>query len=229
MIKTASKQRERMTSISNRFAAMSMISKDQARKAGIPKQQVEHGIKSAIDQTKVEEEKLNRLLNNMYGQMRKAITKSKVQVERALKESEGMRVQLRNSKEKRDDTIQELQNHLEHWKQRMKEEEEYEKKLKERHKELPQEHKAAIERFDVERDELRRRIRTLVREMSNLSKPGCSKQEDHSSSKCAGPKQENRPNSKPEEPRAESKQAVKTEPNKRAEAIEDIKEKDKAS
>ncbi|WKY11730.1 hypothetical protein Q1695_003358 [Nippostrongylus brasiliensis] len=237
MIKTASKQRERMTSIANRFVAMSMISKEQARKAGIPKQQVEHGIKSAIDQTKVEEEKLNRLLNSMYGQMRKAITKSKVQVERALKENEDLKLQLQNSKDRRDETIQELHNHIEHWKQRMKEEEEYERKLKERHNELQQDHKAAIERFDVERDELRRKIRTLEREMSNMSKPGSSRQEDHPSSKCAGPKQERQPNSQPEAQRAESKQAVKTEPNqrteskqavktepdKRAEAIEDIK------
>ncbi|VDL77279.1 unnamed protein product [Nippostrongylus brasiliensis] len=109
----------------------------------------------------------------------------------------------------------------------MKEEEEYEKKLKERYNDLQQEHKETIERFNPERDGLRRRIRNLEREIANLSKPGCSKQEDQPMSKPEGPKQQSRPESKPEgskqETREVSKQAVKSEQQRQVEAVEEIK------
>ncbi|WKY01817.1 hypothetical protein Q1695_015656 [Nippostrongylus brasiliensis] len=84
----------------------------------------------------------------------------------------------------------------------MKEEEEYEKKLKERFDNLQQEHNATVERFNTEREELRRRIRKLGRECSSQSKHECSIQES-------------RPMNKPEvskqETREVSKQAVKSE------------------
>ncbi|VDL73199.1 unnamed protein product [Nippostrongylus brasiliensis] len=46
MMRTASKQKERMAVIDTRFVAMSPITKDQAKQVGIPKQQFEKEIRS---------------------------------------------------------------------------------------------------------------------------------------------------------------------------------------
>ncbi|WKY01816.1 hypothetical protein Q1695_015655 [Nippostrongylus brasiliensis] len=77
MIRTASKQKERITSIATRFIAMSLISKGHAKKAGIPKQQIEKGVRNTIDQMRMTDETLESVLNAMYEELRRTMSESK--------------------------------------------------------------------------------------------------------------------------------------------------------